>query len=318
MPKVSIIVPVHNPGKYLTPLLNSLINQTFQDIEILLIDDGSTDGSRQILKDYKSRDERIKVIFRRKDSHERFGQKYSADLGRLLAQGTYIMLIDHDDELTLDAIEKLYNATDNETIDIVQGRNISINEKGKIVYRTPDLWPTKTIITDINKLEEKELYLHLTDAPVAVWTCLIRKDFQKDLELADCIFNDTDFIWKLKLTAKSFCYLPEYIYEYHEHDNSASGKKNTGQNAFDIFESFNYLEKFLKEHSASKKMWILYTIYKFRMAYGHSGGIDPSLDRYQEFMNRLQKEMKREINVAEYIKKLFYLEHYKAYMELIS
>ena len=53
MPKVTIIVSVHNPGKYLTPCLNSIVNQTFQDIEILLIDDGSTDGSRQILKDYE-------------------------------------------------------------------------------------------------------------------------------------------------------------------------------------------------------------------------------------------------------------------------
>ena len=69
MPKVSIIVPVHNPGKYLIPCIESCINQTFQDIEIFLIDDGSTDGSRQIIKDYEARDNRITAICRRKGEH---------------------------------------------------------------------------------------------------------------------------------------------------------------------------------------------------------------------------------------------------------
>lgn len=64
MAKVSIIVPVHNPGKYLKPLLNSLIHQTFTDLEILLIDDGSTDGSRDILKEYEKQDSRIQVFLR--------------------------------------------------------------------------------------------------------------------------------------------------------------------------------------------------------------------------------------------------------------
>ena len=128
-PKVSIIIPVHNPGKYFKPLLNSVIRQTLTDIEVFLIDDGSTDGSRDIIKEYAEKDSRIQYIFRDKDPNENFGQKYSADLGRQKAQGEYIMLIDHDDELMLDALEVLYSYTENGTVDVVQGRNISIDEK---------------------------------------------------------------------------------------------------------------------------------------------------------------------------------------------
>ena len=193
MPKVSLIVPIHNPGKYLTPLLNSLVNQTFKDIEIFLIDDGSTDGSRQILKDYELRDSRIKVIFRRKSKQEHFGQKYSVDLGRILATGDYFMMIDHDDELTLDAVEILYNATDNGTIDVVQGRNISFNEQGVMVYQTPDTWPDKTIIYNIEDLTFEQQFNHLVGGPIALWACLIRTEFAKNIKfeaaLAACLLE---------------------------------------------------------------------------------------------------------------------------------
>ena len=319
MPKVSIIVPVHNPGKYLTPLLNSLVNQTFQDIEILLIDDGSTDGSRQILKDYESRDKRITTIFRRKSENEKFGQKYSADLGRTLAQGDYVIIVDHDDELFLNAIEVLYEATNNGTVDVVQGRNISFNEQGELVYRTPEIWPEKTIIYNIEKLSFEEQCFHLVDAPIALWACLVRKNFLNTLELADCIFNDTSFIWQLKIAANSFCYIPDYVYEQHMHNDSTSGSIHANDDTpFDIFDSFNHLEKFLKARGVSTNIWLLYTIYKFRMEFGHSQGEGKTLEKYNEFMTQLKYEIKRELNILDYIEGTFGADYDAVYKELIS
>ena len=251
MPKVSIISPIHNPGKYLQPMLESVCNQTFQDIEILLIDDGSTDGSREILKEYAIKDNRIKLFFRDKSPNEKFGEKASVDLGRENATGDYIMLVDHDDELTLDAIERLYSYTNNNTIDVVQGRNISINEEGIQVYATLDIYHDPTIIPHYLTLTDEQLIVHFCSTPVALWTCLIRREFQKDIELGDYIFNDTDFIWKLKIMAQTFMYVPDYIYIQHEHKDSASGSGNTKTNAFNIFESFNNLERFLSSGSCS-------------------------------------------------------------------
>ena len=319
MPKVTIIVSVHNPGKYLTPCLNSIVNQTFQDIEILLIDDGSTDGSRQILKDYESRDVRITAIFRRKGEYEKFGQKYSADLGRMLARGEYLLMMDHDDELMPDAIEKLYGATENGTIDVVQGRNISVNEDGEVVYRTPEIWTNKTIIYDINNLTFEQQCYHLVDAPIAVWACLIRSEFAKDIVLPDCIFNDASYIWELKIEAKSFCYLPEYIYKQNHHKDSTSGSIHANDNtAFGIFESFNYLEKFLKMHGVSSRIWLLYTIYKFRMEFGHGQGEGKLPDEYNRYMAKLKDELKREINIYEFIEGTFGPMYNEVYQELMS
>ena len=295
MPKVSIIVPVHNPGKYLTSCLNSIINQTFQDIEILLIDDGSTDGSRQILKDYELRDARITTIFRRKGEYEKFGQKYSADLGRMLARGEYILMMDHDDELTPDAIEKLYEATENGTIDVVQGRSIS-ERNGTITYITPDNWPEKTIVNSVDEMSFEQQFFHLNTAPISLWACLIRKDIQKDLELTDCVFNDTDFIWKLKLTVKTFCYLPDYIYIQHSHSDSASGEDNADKNIFNIFIALNSLEKFLKYRNTPASLWQLFALYKFQIQYGQSKS-QISQDVYIKYMSKLKEEMQRELNI---------------------
>ena len=317
MPKVSIISPIHNPGKYLRPLLESLIHQTFQDIEILLIDDGSTDGSRDILMEYAEKDQRVRVFFREKSSEERFGEKASVDLGRQIAQGSYIMLVDHDDELALGAIETLYKYTNDETIDVVQGRNITIDEDGKMVYATEDIYPEPTIIYNVNELNDIDIMQHLTCNPVALWTCLIRKDFQKDLELGDYIFNDTDFIWKLKLTAQTFCYIPEYIYKQNQHKDSVSGANFTYIHAFDIFESFDNLERFLKYMEVPYRIWTCFAIYRFRMCYGHLSGIkDP--EAFNRFKSILKNNIKRDGNYSHIINVLFDNEGKIGYKELLE
>ena len=119
---------------------------------------------------------------------------------------------------------------ENGTIDVVQGRSITINEKGQQVYATPALYPESTLVYSINTLSDEQLLKHLLSTPIALWTCLIRKEFQKDIELGDYIYNDTDFIWKLKILAKTFVYAPEYIYRQNEHADSVSGSAHTSTN----------------------------------------------------------------------------------------
>lgn len=317
MAKVSIISPIHNPGKYLRPLLDSLVNQTFQDIEIILIDDGSTDGSREVLAEYANKDSRINLILREQSPTEIFGEKYSVDIGRQVATGDYIMIVDHDDELSLGAIEILYQYTQNGTVDVVQGRSITINEKGQQVYATPALYPEPTIVYSINTLSDEQLLKHLLSTPIALWTCLIRREFQKDIELGDYIYNDTDFIWKLKLLAQSFVYAPEYIYRQNEHADSVSGSAHTSTNAFYIFRSMINLERFLKQQSVPYKIWILFALFKFRMIYGHSTGIK-SEPAHTNFIEMLKMELKRDGDFSEEIKNLFTNNYYEAYKQLID
>ena len=101
---ISIIVPVYNEEKYLPQCLDSLVNQTYRDIEIICVNDGSTDGSLEILKRYAEKDERIKVV-----CQENQGVSESRNEGMQMAQGEWLMFVDSDDWLEQDCCERLMN-----------------------------------------------------------------------------------------------------------------------------------------------------------------------------------------------------------------
>jgi Glycosyltransferases involved in cell wall biogenesis len=127
-PKVSIIVAVYNMEEYLSDCLDSLINQTLQDIEIICVDDGSTDASLQILNEYAKREKRIKVIHK-----ENGGVSSAKNAGIEAATGEYITFVDSDDWIDLDGLEVLYNAAEKNNADIVCGgwRNVPHNGCGR-------------------------------------------------------------------------------------------------------------------------------------------------------------------------------------------
>ncbi len=104
IPKVSIIIPVYNVEKYLKECLNSVVNQTLKEIEIICVDDGSTDNSLSILEEYAKKDNRINLL-----KQENSGAGAARNKGLDSARGEYIYFLDSDDFLELNAIEILYN-----------------------------------------------------------------------------------------------------------------------------------------------------------------------------------------------------------------
>ena len=114
-PKISVIIPVYNVERYLSECLNSIINQTLKEIEIICVNDGSTDSSLSILKENASKDDRIKII-----DKENEGQGYARKVGLDIATGEYILFCDSDDyyaELTV--FEELYNCIAEAKTDLV-------------------------------------------------------------------------------------------------------------------------------------------------------------------------------------------------------
>ena len=103
MKKVSVIVPVYNVEKYLSRCLESLINQSLKDIEIICINDGSTDNSLQILKQFAYKDNRIKII-----NQTNSGQSVARNKGLAIASGKYIGFVDSDDWIDNDYYEKMF------------------------------------------------------------------------------------------------------------------------------------------------------------------------------------------------------------------
>ena len=104
-PEISIIIPIYNCEKYLSRCLDSIINQTFTNIEIICINDGSTDSSLKILQDYKTKDPRIIII---NQNNQKLGA--ARNRGLEIQKGNYITFIDSDDWIDNDYLEKLYNA----------------------------------------------------------------------------------------------------------------------------------------------------------------------------------------------------------------
>ncbi len=124
-PKVSIIIPVYNTEEYLKQCLDSIINQTLKDIEIILINDGSTDNSGKICDEYALRDTRIRVIHQ-----ENQGVSVARNKGIETAQGEYLGFIDSDDKIDLDFYEKLYNKAIKTNSDMVKANVKTINYNG--------------------------------------------------------------------------------------------------------------------------------------------------------------------------------------------
>lgn len=105
MPKISVIVPVYNVEQYLPQCLDSIINQTFKDIEIICVNDGSTDSSGLLLTEYANKDSRIKVIHQKNQ-----GVSIARNIGIVASTGEYVSFIDGDDWLDLDAYQNLVSA----------------------------------------------------------------------------------------------------------------------------------------------------------------------------------------------------------------
>ena len=123
MCKISIIVPVYNTEKYLEKCLNSLISQTLEDIEILCINDGSTDNSIKILEQYANRDSRIKII-----NKKNAGVSAARNTGISQAKGEYLGFVDSDDYVDLNFYEKLYNTAKEYNASIAVAGIIRFNE----------------------------------------------------------------------------------------------------------------------------------------------------------------------------------------------
>ena len=199
MPKVSIIVPCYNVSAYLERCLDSLTQQNLKDIEIICIDDKSTDNTLKILHKYAKIDSRIKLIELEKNT----GVAIARNSGLGIAKGEYIGFVDPDDYVDLDFYEKLYNVAKFSKADFIKGNVISVNNN------------TKDISID-KKMENIEK--HISNFSSAFWSAIYRKDF---LEKNKILFppyiitsQDAVFLAQVGLKAKKIKLVYDTYYHY--------------------------------------------------------------------------------------------------------
>ncbi|MDR1145662.1 MAG: glycosyltransferase [Verrucomicrobiales bacterium] len=137
-PIVSVIVPVYNVEKYLPKCLDSLIGQTLREIEIICVNDGSTDRSPDILKTYADRDPRIKLF-----SQPNEGHGAALDTGLAAASGKYLMFLDSDDWLELTACEKMVAAMETSGADLAECKSTAVKEVDDVAFDGRVAWHEK-------------------------------------------------------------------------------------------------------------------------------------------------------------------------------
>ena len=129
-PTVSVIIPVYNAQEGIKQCLDSLLNQSFTDFEIILLNDGSTDNSLEVIKKYAAVNDFIRVI-----DKENEGVAKTRNKGIQLANGKYIVFIDNYDFIDSDYLERFYNAIDQEQLDIVLGGYKRVNQEMKTLFK---------------------------------------------------------------------------------------------------------------------------------------------------------------------------------------
>lgn len=191
-PLVSIIIPVYNTEKYLRQCLDSVVNQTLKDIEIICVNDGSTDNSLNILKEYKEKDNRIKVF-----NIENHGVSYARNLGLNNVSGEYVVFIDSDDYVNDVFIEELYNNELETFSDLVFSGRILKNKDDKIISK----WIPKKEIS-YNPINDYDDFTQ--------WHTVVEKLFKYDIIKQNRLYFDETLCYgedSLFLTQYlSYCY----------------------------------------------------------------------------------------------------------------
>ena len=240
MVKISVIVPVYNVYKYLTRCLDTLINQTLNDIEIICVNDGSTDNSAEILKEFANKDKRIIVI-----NQENAGLSAARNAGMAQAKGEYIGFVDSDDWVDLDFYEKLYNAAKNNDCDIAAA---------DFVREHPNKKPKRLNITEekVYETPEDKYMVCKTYREGCVWNKIYRSEFLKSINLKfvdGMYYEDRDFTARSLYYSKKLVTVPNTYYRYFVNPKSIVKKGvNKIQREHYILVRQQVLQ-FIKEHN---------------------------------------------------------------------
>ncbi len=232
--KVSVIVPIYNVEKYLEGAIESIVNQTFKDIEIILVNDGSTDNSQEIIKKYAKKDKRIIVI-----NKDNGGLGSARNKGLEKASGDFIAFIDSDDWIQTDMIEKMYNKAMEEQLDVVICSYKSIYTNSNEIFEIPS-----NIINDTIEGKNSRIF-NIFSACCKLYKkeFLIKNKFQFVEEKR--WYEDLPFSVKVLSTTSKIGIINEPLYNYLIRENSIMNNSNIKKN-LDILLAFDDVISYLE------------------------------------------------------------------------
>ena len=214
---ISIIVPIYNVEKYLKECIESIINQTYKNIEIILVDDGSPDNCGKICDEYSQRDKRIILIHK-----ENGGLSDARNKGIDIAKGDYLTFIDSDDFVNIDYIEKLYNSIKLNNTKLAQCGISKVNENNEIIEKLNyDENYIKTSHEILNELYGKHLIEN-----VVVWNKMYAKELFENIRFPVGKIHEDEFTtYKIFYSVDRISLLSDCLYNYRQTNESIIGKK---------------------------------------------------------------------------------------------
>ena len=253
-PKVSIIIPIYNVENYLRQCLDSAINQTLKDIEIICVNDGSTDTSLQIINEYANKDNRIKII-----NKTNGGLSSARNAGLKIAQGEFIGFLDSDDYLDLNFYKSLYKRAKETNSDIVVCEYIyrfQDNNKRKKIFLQVD----KNVITSDKNEKFKCLYL-----PVYcyVHNKIYKKDCIKENFIDGLNFEDIYFTTLTLSGDNKMAVAADVAYYYRNHPKSIVND-TSNLNKYFYHKAMAFFYKFVYENNINVNKEEYYEIRRFK------------------------------------------------------
>ncbi|MBP7051978.1 MAG: glycosyltransferase [Phycisphaerae bacterium] len=201
---VSVIVPVYNTEQYLRVCLDSLVKQSLRELEIVCVNDGSTDGSPAVLREYAERNNRIRIIDKPNE-----GQGVARNVGLAAATGKYVVFVDSDDYVDCDLCRMAYECAEQSQADVVMYDYVECSEDGHIRSRGTD----GSLLASVRASDRKSLLAQMG----VVWTKLVRLEWLRSHGIRfpeGRIYEDVFVHWRLLTLADGLALLPERLYYY--------------------------------------------------------------------------------------------------------
>lgn len=216
IPRISVIIPCYNVDTYIKECVESVIVQTFTDIEVIIVDDGSTDQSPQICEDLAKQDDRIRVVHKTNG-----GLSDARNVGTEWAVGEYLFYLDGDDALVPTALSLLYNVAQNKDADIVQGNFYYDYSQYLLVdnrYLEPDVVKTLSTIQAMEELLKNRIIKNFA------WGKLIKTELAKRYPFVKGVyFEDSYWMYKLVDEARNYTIVNTPLCYYRQRMEGISG-----------------------------------------------------------------------------------------------
>ena len=238
-PCVSVIVPIYNTEQYLPQCVESLLNQTLKNIEIILVDDGSTDKCPALCDAYAEQDPRVKVFHQQNSGYGK-----ACNVGFDAVRGEYLGIVESDDYAELNMLERLYDLAKSHTLDVVRCHFNNYYTRTNTKERIDQSGILQNTIC--KPLDTHAVFFQ----PPAVWSMLFRSVFINEndirfLETPGASYQDTSFVFKVYICANRFMLIDDTLIHYRMDNNNSSSNSKTKM--YCVCNEYAEIERFIKE-----------------------------------------------------------------------